>query len=200
MEIISEELGERGIELSPEYDYIVKRVIHTTADFDYAKNLIFSEKAAAKGLDALKSGVTIVTDTNMSLSGISKPGMSELGCEAVCYMADDDVAAEAERLGTTRAAISVKKAVAEKHDVIYAIGNAPTAAFELVDQINGGFRPRLVICVPVGFVNVVEAKEALMECCDHHGIPYIVAKGRKGGSTVATAVLNALIYRCIGRV
>ncbi len=195
MEIITSELNARGITLPEENAPIIKRVIHTTADFDYVEHLVFTPGAAQKGMAALQNGNPIVTDTNMALSGVSKPGLKKLGGTAVCFMADPEVAAEAKRRGTTRAVISAEKAAREFPSCIYAVGNAPTALFEIVRQMDQGFRPALVIGVPVGFVNVVEAKETLLSACRTRGIPAIVAMGRKGGSTVAAAILNALIYQ-----
>lgn len=195
MEIITSELNARGITLPEENAPIIKRVIHTTADFDYVEHLVFTPGAVQKGMAALQNGNPIVTDTNMALSGVSKPGLKKLGGTAVCFMADPEVAAEAKRRGTTRAVISAEKAAREFPRCIYAVGNAPTALFEIVRQMDQGFRPALVIGVPVGFVNVVEAKETLLSACRTRGIPAIVAMGRKGGSTVAAAILNALIYQ-----
>ncbi len=188
-----------GVRLSPDFDFIIKRVIHTTADFDFAKSLEFSD-----GVLGIKlAGATIITDTNMTLTGISKPGLNKLGAKGLCFMADEDVASEATNLGITRAAVSVKKAVDlfshETDRLVYAVGNAPTALLELCDQIEAGFRPMLIIAVPVGFVNVVEAKEAVVEVCKKYDIPYIVSYGRKGGSTVSAAILNAMIYHEAGR-
>lgn len=195
MEIITSELNARGITLPEENAPIIKRVIHTTADFDYVEHLVFTPGAVQKGMAALQNGNPIVTDTNMALSGVSKPGLKKLGGTAACFMADPEVAAEAKRRGTTRAVISAEKAAREFPRCIYAVGNAPTALFEIVWQMDQGFRPALVIGVPVGFVNVVEAKETLLSACRTRGIPAIVAMGRKGGSTVAAAILNALIYQ-----
>ena len=195
MEIITSELNARGITLPEENAPIIKRVIHTTADFDYVEHLVFTPGAVQKGMAALQNGNPIVTDTNMALSGVSKPGLKKLGGTAVCFMADPEVAEEAKRRGTTRAVISAEKAAREFPSCIYAVGNAPTALFEIVWQMDQGFRPALVIGVPVGFVNVVEAKETLLSACRTRGIPAIVAMGRKGGSTVAAAILNALIYQ-----
>ena len=190
MEIIAEELGE--VKLDEEKLSIIKRVIHTSADFDYARMLHFSEDAVQKALDALKNGATIVTDTNMAKAGINKAGMDKLGCKAVCYMADPDVASQAKIEGSTRAAACMEKACLIEGPVIIAIGNAPTALVRLDELIKEGkIKPELVIGVPVGFVNVVEAKEIIMQA----GIPYIVARGRKGGSNVAAAICNALIYK-----
>ena len=190
MEIIAEELGE--VKLDEEKLSIIKRVIHTSADFDYVRTLHFSEDAVQKAVEALKNGATIVTDTNMAKAGINKAGMDKLGCKAVCYMADPDVAAQAKIEGSTRAAACMEKACLIEGPVIIAIGNAPTALVRLDELIKEGkIKPELVIGVPVGFVNVVEAKELIMQA----GIPYIVARGRKGGSNIAAAICNALIYK-----
>lgn len=190
MEIIAEELGE--VKLDEEKLSIIKRVIHTSADFDYVRTLHFSEDAVQKALEALKNGATIVTDTNMARAGINKAGMDKLGCKVVCYMADPDVAAQAKIEGSTRAAACMEKACLIEGPVIIAIGNAPTALVRLDELIKAGkIKPELIIGVPVGFVNVVEAKELIMQA----GVPYIVARGRKGGSNVAAAICNALIYK-----
>lgn len=190
MEIIAEELGE--VKLDEEKLSIIKRVIHTSADFDYVRTLHFSEDAVQKALEALKNGATIVTDTNMAKAGINKAGMDKLGCKAVCYMADPDVASQAKIEGSTRAAACMDKACLIEGPVIIAIGNAPTALVRLDELIKEGkIKPELIIGVPVGFVNVVEAKELIMQA----GVPYIVARGRKGGSNVAAAICNALIYK-----
>lgn len=189
MEIIAEELGE--IQLDPEKVSIVKRVIHTSADFDYARTLHFSNGVVEKALEALKKGATIVTDTNMACVGINKPGLNKLGGKAVCFMADADVAERAKEAGSTRAAACMEKACEVEGPVIIAVGNAPTALVRLDELVKEGrIKPELVIGVPVGFVNVVESKEIIMKT----GIPYIVARGRKGGSNVAAAICNALIY------
>lgn len=189
MEIIEDELGE--IQLPPEKKAIIKRVIHTTADFDYARNLRFSPDAVESGLNALRQGCTIVTDTNMARMGISEPGLKKLGCTKVCFMADPEVANRAKAAGTTRATASMDRAAEIKGPLIIACGNAPTALLRLQELIAAGkIHPDLIIGVPVGFVNVVYAKEQIMQA----GVPYIVAKGRKGGSNVAAAICNALIY------
>lgn len=190
MEIISEELGQ--IHIDPEKIDIVKRVIHTSADFDYARNMLFSEGVVEKALEALQNGATIVTDTNMACTGINKMGLAKLGAKAVCYMADADVAERAKEAGSTRAAACMEKACQIEGPVIIAVGNAPTALVRLDELVKEGkIKPVLVIGVPVGFVNVVESKEIIMKT----GIPYIVARGRKGGSNVAAAICNALIYK-----
>lgn len=187
--IIAEELGERYIpeDIRP----VVMRVIHTSADFEYYENLYFSENVIERAKAVLRKGAVIVTDTNMAKSGINKAALARHGCEAVCFMADADVAAAAKQNGTTRACAAVDKAATLDKPVIYAVGNAPTALIRLCELIeNSTFRPELVIGMPVGFVNVVQAKEMLIAS----GIPCIVARGRKGGSNVAAAVCNALLY------
>lgn len=188
-ELIENELGERKIpdEIKP----VVMRVIHTTADFDYYENMCFSPNAVAHALEVLKKGAVIVTDTNMAKAGINKKALAELGCDVLCFMADDDVAERAKSGGITRASASVDKASQLEKPVIYAVGNAPTALLRLSEHIkNKTFVPEMVIGVPVGFVNVVQSKELIMQS----GVPYIVAKGRKGGSNVAVAICNALLY------
>ena len=188
-EIIEEELGR---ELDPVQKPIIKRVIHTTADFSYADTLCFSDGAVEAGLAALREGCDIVTDTNMGKSGINKTRLAQYGGEVHCFMADEDVAKEAKSRGTTRAVISMEKSATLGKDVIYAIGNAPTALIRLYELIaEGKIHPKLIIGVPVGFVNVVEAKELIMMA----DVPYIVARGRKGGSNVAAAICNALLYQ-----
>lgn len=189
MEIIEDELG--AIQLPPMEKAIIKRVIHTTADFEYARLLRFSDQAAAQGLAALQQGCTIVTDTNMAYMGISQPALQQIGARKVCFMADEDVAAMAKQQQTTRATVCMDKACSIEGPTIMAIGNAPTALLRLAELIEvGRIKPSLVIAVPVGFVNVVYAKETIMKA----GVPYIVSQGRKGGSTVAAAICNALLY------
>ena len=192
--IITEELDMMGLTPPPEHEAVVKRVIHTTADFDYAKNLRFTPGAVAAGIAALRAGTPIITDTNMALSGISKPALARLGGSALCYMADPEVARIAAETGTTRAVASMHRAAQEHPGAILAVGNAPTALLTIAEQIGNGLRPALVIGVPVGFVNVVESKERLFAVCEKHGVPAIAAMGRKGGSNVAAAICNALIY------
>jgi len=192
-EIITELLGDRV--LDPENELVIKRVIHTTADFDYADNLTFSDHAVQKGIAALKSGCDIVTDTQMAKAGINKTILASLGGEVHCFMSDPDVAQEARSRGVTRAFVSMEKAAALEKPCIFAIGNAPTALLSLEQLMEEGkATPALIIGVPVGFVNVVESKEALFAACAAHGVPAIAAMGRKGGSTVAAAVCNALVY------
>lgn len=171
---------------------VVKRVIHCTADFDYAKNLTFSVNAVKKALDALRGGCDIVTDTQMALSGINKAAAAKLGCTVHCFMSDPDVAEQAKERDCTRAVVSMEKASKLNKPLIFAIGNAPTALLKIRELIDTGkITPLLVIGVPVGFVNIIESKEAIMET----DIPFIVSKGRKGGSNVAAAIVNALMYQ-----
>ena len=192
--IITRELDELGLTPPPETAAVVKRVIHTTADFDYAKNLRFTPGAVQAAVRALQRGAVIVTDTNMALAGISRPGLAKLGCEAVCYMADPAVAEAAKQAGTTRAVAAMHRAAREHPGAILAVGNAPTALLTIAEEIEAGLRPALVIGVPVGCVNVVESKETLFAICEQHGVPAIAAMGRKGGSNVAAAICNALVY------
>lgn len=190
-EIISAELAGRGITLPTSEEMVTKRVIHTSADFDYAKTMTYSENAVEIAGKLLLGGADIVTDTNMALSGINKKILARLGGEAHCFMADEDVARQAGQQGRTRAAVSMEKAAKIRKPVIFAIGNAPTALIQLYEMIQGGyFNPAFVIGVPVGFVNVEAAKEMIMET----GVPYIVNRGRKGGSNIAAAICNGILY------
>lgn len=194
MEIITEELGGRTWP-EPEFS-IVKRCIHTSADFDYADNLCFSENAAKLGMEALRRGAHIVTDTRMAWSGINKKKLASFGGEAHCFMSDADVAAEAKEKGCTRAAICMERGAALPGEIIFAIGNAPTALIRLYEMIQkDGLRPALIIGAPVGFVNVVESKELIMEIGRETGVPFIVPKGRKGGSNIAATICNAMLYQ-----
>ena len=171
---------------------VIKRMIQCTADFDYAKNLTFSVNAVKKALDALRGGCDIVTDTQMALSGINKAAAVKLGCTVHCFMSDPDVAEQAKERGCTRAVVSMEKASKLNKPLIFAIGNAPTALLKIRELIDTGkITPLLVIGVPVGFVNIIESKEAIMET----DVPFIVSKGRKGGSNVAAAIVNALMYQ-----
>ena len=189
-EIITEILGDN--QPDPETAPVVKRVIHTTADFDYRENLVFSEHAVQKGIEALRQGCHIVTDTHMAMSGINKTVLGRLGGEVHCFMSDPDVAEEAKSRGVTRAAVSMERAAKLDKPCIFAIGNAPTALIALKDLMDAGkVKPALIIGVPVGFVNVVESKERIIGC----DVPDIVARGRKGGSNVAAAICNALLYQ-----
>ena len=189
-EIITELLGQRR--LDPENELVIKRVIHTTADFEYADSLAFSEHAVRKGLEALRAGCDIVTDTQMAKAGINKTALARLGGQVHCFISDPDVAREAKDRGITRAAVSMERAAQLEKPCIFAIGNAPTALLRLRALLDEGrVSPALIIGVPVGFVNVVESKEQILTA----GAPYIVARGRKGGSNVAAAICNALLYQ-----
>lgn len=200
MEIISRELDRLGYVVLQEEAYVVKRVIHTTADFEYAANLHISPGAVSMGKQALQQGIPIVTDTNMIRAGLSKGALEKLGSQAVCFMAEEEVALAAKQNQTTRAVAAMDKAAREFPQSILAVGNAPTALLRICEQIQKGLRPALVIGAPVGFVNVVESKERLLEICSEYQVPVIVAKGRKGGSTVAAAICNALIYAAAGQL
>ena len=193
-EIITQELGDRKPD--PEFELVVKRVIHTTADFDYYDNLCFSEHAVLRMMDAIRAGCDVITDTTMAQSGINKKLLAQFGGQARCFIGDEDVAREAKERGVTRSLVSMEKAARLNKPLIFAIGNAPTALFSICDLMRAGkLAPEMIIGVPVGFVNVVEAKEEVMRTAQH----YIVARGRKGGSNVAAAIVNAVLYQLIQR-
>ena len=188
-EIITEELGDTP--LIPGTELIVKRCIHTSADFEYAQNLCFSEHAVEKAIKAIKKGACIVTDTQMAKAGINKKALERYGGKVYCFMSDEDVAEAAKENGTTRAIASMEKAALLEKPLIFAIGNAPTALVRLYELIEEEeLKPELIIGVPVGFVNVVQSKELIMQA----DVPYIVAKGRKRGSNIAACICNALLY------
>lgn len=192
-EIITEELGNR--QLDPQKEPVIKRVIHTTADFEYADSLYFSPEVIEKAKDALSKGAIIVTDTKMAMAGINKKVVAGLGGRVECFIADDDVAKAAKTSGSTRAAASVDKAAKlckeEGLRLVYAVGNAPTALIRLRELMDEGkIAPELIVGIPVGFVNVVQSKELIIES----GCSCIVARGRKGGSNVAACIINALLY------
>lgn len=199
MELIRAELGPHSF--TPAQLPLALRVIHATADFSFKESLYFSPGSVESGLAALGAGATLVTDTNMALAGISKPSLKALGCNALCFMADPEVAQAARSRGVTRAAVSMEKAAALPGPLILALGNAPTALIRLCELMEEDetFRPALILGVPVGFVNVVESKELLEETCRRLGVPCILARGRKGGSTVAAALCNALLYTAAPR-
>lgn len=191
-EIISRELEARNIVLPKDQELVTKRVIHTSADFDYAQTMTYSEHAVEIAKELIRNGADIVTDTNMALAGINKKVLARYGGTAHCFMADEEVAKEAKERKVTRATVSMEKAAAIEKPVIFAIGNAPTALislYELMEQT--GFRPAFIIGVPVGFVNVVAAKELILKT----DVPHIVNRGRKGGSNVAAAICNAILYQ-----
>lgn len=190
-EIISSELDNRGIVLPEDEQMITKRVIHTSADFDYTKTLTYSEGAVGIAKELILKGADIVTDTNMALAGINKKTLARFGGSAHCFMADETVARLAKENKTTRAAISMQVASEIQKPVIFAIGNAPTALIQLYEIMQAKqWKPAFVIGVPVGFVNVEAAKELIMET----DVPYIVNRGRKGGSNIAAAICNAILY------
>lgn len=188
-EIITQELGARTF--PQDQELIIKRCIHTSADFEYADSLCFSENAVARAMEAIREGACIVTDTQMARAGINKKVLARFGGEVYNFMSDEDVAKEAKERGCTRAAVCMEKAAKLDKKLIFAIGNAPTALIRLYEIIQDGqISPALIIGVPVGFVNVVQSKELIMET----QIPYIVARGRKGGSNIAACICNALLY------
>lgn len=189
MEIIKETLGD--VCFTPEEEKIVLRAIHTSADFDYAENLCFLNDAVHKISSALANGADIVTDTNMAKAGINKKKLESLGGRVHCFMADGEVAQEAAKRGITRAAVCMEKACGLKKEIVFAIGNAPTALLRIKELYEAGkINPAGIVGVPVGFVNVVEAKEQMMKT----NLPQIVARGRKGGSNIAAAIINAILY------
>lgn len=191
-EIIGEELLQMGICIPKEEEAITKRVIHTSADFDYAKTLCFSKDAIATIKELIRNGADIVTDTNMAYAGINKKALAKFGGEAHCFMAEEEVARIAKQRNTTRAAVSMEKAAELEKPVIFAIGNAPTALLKLSEMSKErDWKPAFIIGVPVGFVNVEAAKELILES----DIPYIVNRGRKGGSNIAAAICNAVLYQ-----
>ncbi|MBQ3789948.1 MAG: precorrin-8X methylmutase [Lachnospiraceae bacterium] len=189
--IITEELERSGITVDETNAPVIKRCIHTSADFDYAETLVFSEGAVAAAKELIRNGADIVTDTNMTLAGINKKRLARYGGSVHCFMADEDVAAEAARRGVTRASVSMERAAGLEKDVIYAIGNAPTALIRLYEMMSDGiYTPQFIIRVPVGFVNVVPAKELFLSST----VPHIINRGRKGGSNIAAAICNAILY------
>lgn len=192
MAIIERELGARAARFSPAELLVVKRVIHATADFSFADSLAFSPRAVEQGLQALRAGAGIVTDTNMAAAGVNRRVLVSLGGELYCFMAQEETACLARERGVTRAAVSMERAAALQRPLIYAVGNAPTALIRLYELVQAGqATPALVIGVPVGFVHVQEAKELIRRL----PIPFIVASGRRGGSGVAAAICNALLYQ-----
>ena len=189
--IISKELEEKGIVLPKEQELVTKRAIHTSADFDYAKTMTYSDHAVEIAKRLIQNGADIVTDTNMALAGVNKKELAKYGGEAHCFMAEEEVAKIAKERGVTRATVSMEKAAQIEKPVIFAIGNAPTALIELYEMIKSGkYRPAFIIGVPVGFVNVEAAKDLILKT----DVPYIINRGRKGGSNVAAAICNALLY------
>ncbi len=200
MRIIGEELKQQGVTLERSTAAVVKRVIHTTADFDYAHNLRFTDGAVKKAAEAFRAGVAVVTDTNMAKSGVSRAALSKLGGEAHCFMADPDVAQTAKAQAATRAVACMEKAAREYPGAVLAVGNAPTALLKICELIENGLRPALVVGVPVGFVNVVESKRRVFQVCQRYGVPCIAAMGRKGGSNVAAAICNAILYTALDAV
>lgn len=201
--IIESEVRQMGREIPRDQKHVILRVIHTTADFEYLDTMTFSENALTRAEDAFRRGARVITDTTMALSGINKRRLAEFGAAARCLIADPEVADTAAREGITRSAAAVRIAIrdaalpdeaGEKYPLVFAVGNAPTALLALEQEIRRGFRPELVIAVPVGFVNVVQAKERIISVCEETGVPWICNRGRKGGSTVAAAICNAVLY------
>jgi len=190
--IIDDEAGPH--QWPPAQWQIVRRVIHTSADFDYCRTMLMSDDAVSAGVAALKGGRGLVTDTTMALSGINKRALALYGVVADCFVADAEVAVQAAQQGITRSIVAMRRATADPKNGIFVIGNAPTALFELLRQVREeGLQPALVVGLPVGFVGAAESKEELVSVAREHDIPFITARGRKGGSNVAAAVINALL-------
>lgn len=190
-EIIGEELAKMHIEIPKEQEAVTKRVIHTSADFEYAETMCYSKNAIQIARELIRNGADIVTDTNMTKAGINKAKLAQYGGEVHCFMADEDVAAEAKERQVTRAVVSMERAAGLGKPIIIAVGNAPTALISLHEMLEAGtYKPEFIIGVPVGFVNVVAAKELFLD----GEIPYIINRGRKGGSNIAAAICNALLY------
>lgn len=191
-EIIGEELKARNITLPPEQELVTKRVIHTSADFEYTRTMTYSPHAVAIAKELLANGADVVTDTNMALAGINKKRLAAYGGTVHCFMADEAVAKEAKARQVTRATVSMEHAAKIEKPVIFAVGNAPTALISLYELMTEStWRPAFIIGVPVGFVNVEAAKELILKT----DVPHIVNRGRKGGSNVAAAIVNALLYQ-----
>jgi precorrin-8X/cobalt-precorrin-8 methylmutase len=189
-EIISGEMGH--LQIRPEHDAIIKRVVHTTADFDYARITEIHPEAIESAKKVLAAGCRIYSDTNMIVAGASKPSLKELKCSIYTYIDDEQVIAESKEKGITRSILGIEKAVADVNTQIFVIGNAPTALVRLGELIaENKVNPALVIGVPVGFVGASESKDFIKQT----NVPYIVTNGRKGGSTVAVAILNAILYQ-----
>ena len=190
--IIEEEAGPHGF--NAEEWPVVRRMIHTSADFEYLESIRFNGDAVKKGIQAIRSGKPIFTDTNMARVGIRKKEVHSFGGSVQCLIADEEVARLAVANGTTRALAAVDQAAAQLDGGIYVVGNAPTALLRLMEHIRSGkVKPALVVGFPVGFVNAAESKDELMTL----DIPYITNKGRKGGSNIAAAVINALAIMAV---
>lgn len=191
-EIILEELGNSQRERFNEMEIkIIQRIIHTSADFEYADITKFINYPIDNAIKSLKKGSKIYVDTNMIKAGVNKRVLERLGCEVVNYVSDEDVRQEAAERKTTRSIVSIEKACKIKDIKIFIIGNAPTALYSLMEMINKGYSiPDFVIAVPVGFVGAAESKKAFSEL----NIPSVVVQGRKGGSTIAVSILNAILY------
>ena len=196
-EIITEELGEKAEKFTEEEKPVIKRVIHTTADFEYADLIEFKNDAIKSGMDALKSGCRIYCDTNMIVNGLSRKVLSEFGVTAYSLVGDSEVAKEAKERGVTRSIVGLEKALEDEDTKIFLIGNAPTALYTLLEKVDSGKydKPKLIVGAPVGFVGAAESKEELSK----YDIPYIRIRGRKGGSTVSVAILHGILYQMYER-
>jgi len=185
--IITEELGPHSF-TAHEFP-VVQRVIHASADFDLGRSLVFHPQAITAGIQAIRTGTPIIADVQMVAVGISAARLARFGNAVRVYISDPDVAEKAQAQSVTRAIMAMRKAVEEAPHGIYVIGNAPTALLELIRLTQAGVaRPSLIVGVPVGFVSAAESKEQLMAL----DVPFIANRGRKGGSTIAVAIVNAL--------
>lgn len=192
-EIIESEVGSSSHQYNDNEWVIVRRVIHATADFDFAGNgkILFHTKAIESAFNALRKRCTIVTDVDMVLAAISKKSISDLGLKAVCYISDSLVAEQARMLGKTRSETAMRRAAKDMDGGIITIGNAPTALYEVINMAREGItKPALVIGMPVGFVSAVESKEELAKMND---LPFITNVGRKGGSSAVSSIMNAIM-------
>ena len=196
-EMITEELGNRADRFPEQEKLIVKRLVHTTGDFEYADITEFHNDAVNSAIEAIKSGCKIYCDTNMIVTGLNKAGLAKFGCSAYCLVNDDEVAKEAKERGITRSMVGIERAVKDKDTKVFLIGNAPTALFQLLEEIEKEEvdKPRLIAGVPVGFVGCPESKAALSD----YDVPFIRTNGTKGGSTVAVAVLHGILYQIYQR-
>ncbi len=194
MEIIDNKIKNMN-KFSPQEEKIVKRIVHATADPEIAEKVVVSSQAISAAFDLFEEGCNLVTDVNMLKAGISKKALNKLNIKVNCFIAREEIAEKASQLDITRSMMSMRKAVEDKNNKLFIIGNAPTALFELLRLIKAGKgdNVKLIIGTPVGFVGAAEAKENLQE----FDIPYITVKGKKGGSPVAASIINALLYMYI---
>lgn len=194
-EIITEGLKGAELKFNEQEQWIVKRLIHTTGDYDYVNIVEFGNNPIESAMEALREGnCRIYCDTNMIVNGLNKMGLKKFGAEAYCLVADPDVAREAKERGITRSMVGLERALADPQTKIFLIGNAPTALFTLLEKM-GDNKPKLIAGVPVGFVGCPESKAELSK----YDVPFIRTNGTKGGSTVAVGVLHGILYQMYER-